>query len=119
MNINDPVALIELIGRTRVLGLVSAINEETGEITVTGSGTSSTYLIASDGYTAVPEVDPTVVIQFRAFYQMVDATEEEFGLLQRDALIAQLTATWESFITSNPTFAKVVELATLLEPFEP
>jgi|TARA_B110000503_G_C6857739_1_gene293530 hypothetical protein len=119
MNVNDPVALIELISRTRTLGVVSAVNEETAELTVIENGTSKTIMISADGYMAVPTVDPGVVVTLRAFYQVDVATEAEIELMQRDALIAQLTATWESFITSNPTFAKVVELATLLEPFEP
>lgn len=119
MNVNDPVALVELISRTRTLGVVSAVNEETAELTVIENGTSKTIMISADGYMTVPPVDPGVVVTLRAFYQVDVATEAEIELMQRDALIAQLTATWESFITSNPTFAKVVELATLLEPFEP
>lgn len=119
MNVNDSVALVELISRTRTLGVVSAVNEKTAELTVIENGTSKTIMISADGYMTVPTVDPGVFVTLRAFYQVDVATEAEIELMQRDALIAQLTATWDSFITSNPTFAKVVELATLLESFEP
>ena len=116
MNVNDPVALVELISRTRTLGVVSAVNEETAELTVIENGTSKTIMISADGYMTVPTVDTLMKYLYKNYFQSHITTICE---MQRDALIAQLTATWESFITSSPTFAKVVELATLLEPFEP
>lgn len=108
--LNDDVALVELFGHVRSLGIVTAVNE--GNYVVTGIGTGLTVVFDDDDF---QRVEQTPVY---AFYKAELPTEAEVELLARNRLLAQLNAQWQAFNNSDPTLAKVQELALILEPFE-
>ena len=110
-NLNTDVALVELFRNTRNLGIVSAVNEDT--YVVTGISVGLTVLMNANDYQVVP---PDTAVT--AFYRAELPTEAEAELLARDRLIMVLNGRYNEFVNSNPTLAKVMELAGLLEAFE-
>lgn len=111
-DLNDDVALVELISHARSLGTVTAVNESDNTYVVTGIGTGLTVVFDDDDFQKV-EQTPVYL-----FYRAEAPTAAEVELLARDRLVVQLNARWQQFMNSNPTLAKVQELAGLLEPFE-
>lgn len=112
-DLNDDVALVELFGHVRTLGTVTAVNDVDHTYVVTGIGTGITIVVdANDDY---QKVTTTPVYEF---YKVETPTVNERNLLERNRLLKQLNARWQEFNNSNPTLAKVHELALLLEPFE-
>jgi len=110
--LNDDVALVELFGHVRSLGTVTAVNEGDNTYVVTGIGTGLTMVFDDDDF---QKVEQTPVY---TFYRAEAPTLAEVELLARDRLMTLLNARWQQFGNSNPTLAKVQELAGLLGPFE-
>jgi len=108
--LNDDVALVELFSHARSLGIVTAVNGSS--YVVTGIGTGLTVVFDDDDFQKVEQ--PPVY----SFYRAEVPTAAEVELLARDRLLKQLNARWQEFNNSNPTLAKVMELAGILEPFE-
>lgn len=108
--INDDVALVELFSHARSLGTVTSVNDNT--YVVTGIGTGLTVVFDADDY---QKVEQTPVY---TFYKAEAPTAGEVALLARNRLLAVLNARWQEFNNSDPTLAKVRELAGLLESFE-
>lgn len=108
--LNDDVALVELFSHARSLGTVTAVNGNS--YVVTGISTGLTVVFDDDDF---QKVEQTPVY---SFYKAEAPTAAEVELLMRNRLLAQLNARWQEFNNSNPTLAKVMELAGILEPFE-
>lgn len=112
-SVGDDVGLDELFRHTRSLGTVTARDEVANSYTVTGIGTG---LVLQVDNTSNFELVPlgAAVTEFR---RVTALTQNEIDLLLRNRLLDSMNLQFNQFVNSNPTLAKIQELAALIEPF--
>lgn len=109
MQINDDVAIIDLINRRRTLGVIQNIVDN---ITiVTESGTGETIEFMFDNY------QKALGVPVEKFRMIENPTEFEIKELQKKRLIQQLNTQWIEYINGDPSLENVRALAELLKSF--